>query len=116
MKPVGFAVAAVATIALIPFAAAAAPLETKPINIDVMVCDTPDHAVAYALAIDNGAVDDEAKDVVGRAAGAEVCGKFMGLATVDEEKTVREKGVTYKITAFKFTGVGKMRWSAIPQN
>ncbi len=29
-----------------------------------MLCDSPEHAIDFAVAIDHGAVDDEAKDGV----------------------------------------------------
>ncbi len=87
--------------------------ETKPLNI--MVCDTPEHAIAYTAAIDKGAAADEAKDIVGREAGAEVCDKFIGVASVEQENTLQSQGVIYKIVALKFSGVGKFKWSAIPQ-
>lgn len=88
----------------------------KPVEMNVMLCDTPEHAVAFALTINQGDVDDEAKDKVGKAAGREVCDKFMGLASTGEEQTLLKEGVAYKVTAYQFPGVGKMRWSAIPQN
>jgi hypothetical protein len=98
-----------------PARASDAPRQ-KPIEMNVMLCDTPEHAVAFAVAINHGDVDEEAKDKVGRSAGREVCDKFMGLASVDEERTLMKDGITYKVTAYKFSGVDKMRWSAIPQN
>ncbi len=118
MRRIGFGLAAVSLL-ILAFAAIAANAQGASggeMNMNVMLCDTPEHAIAYAVAINKGAADDEAKDIVGRAAGIEVCDKFMGLASAGEEKTLSEKGVTYRVTAFKFTGVGKMRWSAIPQN
>jgi hypothetical protein len=86
--------------------------ETKPVN--VMLCDTPEHAVAYAAALHKGAAEDEAKDIVGRDAGIEACDKLVGRVSVEEEKTLESLGVIYKVTALKFSGVGKFRWVAIP--
>jgi hypothetical protein len=96
--------------------AAAQTHETKPFTINVMLCDTPERAIAYAMALDGGAAEDEAKDALGRAAGLEVCDKFMGLATVSEQRTLQEKGVTYKVTALHFDGVKTMKWMAQPLN
>ena len=90
--------------------------EQKPVEMNVMLCDSPEHAIAYALAIDNGAVDDEAKDIVGKAAGREVCDKYIGLASPSEQRTVLQKGISYRVTAYQFIGVGAMKWSAVPQN
>jgi len=60
-----------------------------------MLCDSPEPAVAFARAFDAGAVEDEAKDKVGKATGREVCDKFMGLASIGEVRTRRENGVLY---------------------
>jgi hypothetical protein len=84
--------------------------------MNVMLCDSPEHAVAYAIALDNGEVEDMAKNIVGKAAGREVCDKFIGQAAPGEQRTIQENGISYKVTAYKFAGVGAMRWSAIPQN
>jgi hypothetical protein len=97
----------------------AAPLttiEADPFRINVMLCDTPKHAIAYTVAINNGATEEEAKDTVGKQAGGEVCGKFFGFASVDQQRTVTEKGITYEVISYEFSGVGDIRWSAIPQN
>ncbi len=90
--------------------------DTKAVDVNIMVCDTPEHAIAYTAATKKGAATDEAKDIVGRDAGVEVCEQLIGLASVEQEKTLQSQGVIYKIMAFKFSGVGKFRWSAIPQN
>lgn len=105
------------TVCILAFLAASVALAgppAEPFEINVMLCDTPEHAIAYAVAIDRGAADDEAKDIVGRSAGSEVCDKFIGLATVDEERTLREKGVAYKVTALRFDGVKNIKWMAQP--
>lgn len=95
-------------------ASAAPTSDAKQFQINVMLCDTPDHAVAFAIAMDGGAAEDEAKDKVGRSAGVEACDKFIGLATIDEERTLHEKGVAYTVTALRFAGVKSMRWMAQP--
>lgn len=83
---------------------------------NVMLCDSPEHAVAFTVAVNKGDPDDMAKDVVGRAAGAEVCDKFIGRASIEEQKTLWDKGLAYTVMAYKFKGVGAMRWSAIPKD
>jgi hypothetical protein len=95
-------------------ASAGSAADAKPFQINVILCDSPEHAVAFAVAMDGGAAEEEAKDKVGRSAGMEVCDRFFGLATVDEERTLHEKGVTYKVTALRFTRVGSMKWMAQP--
>ncbi len=101
----------IATIAA-PAMVEAAPWEGK---LNVILCNTPENAIAYAVAIEKGAAVDEAKDAVGKKAGADVCDKFIGTASIETEKTQIENGVTYKIVAYTFSGVGAMKWSAIPK-
>ena len=87
-----------------------------PVETNVMLCDSPQHAIDYAVAINNGDVEEEAQNAVGKAAGREACDKYIGLASIDEQRAMSQKGILYKVTAYKFTGVGEMKWSAIPQN
>ncbi len=96
-------------------ASAGSGADTTPFQINVILCDSPEHAVAYAIAMDGGAAEEEAKDKVGRSAGKEVCDKFFGVATVDEERTLHENGIAYKVTSLHFSGVESMRWMAQPQ-
>ncbi len=58
-----------------------------------MLCNSPEHAIDFAVAMDHGAVDDEAKDKVGKAAGRENCDNFMGLASIGEQRMLSEKGI-----------------------
>ncbi len=85
-------------------------------DMNVMLCDSPEHAVDYAVAINNGDVEEEAQNAVGKAAARGVCDKYIGVASVSEQRTITQKGVVYKVSAYKFSGVGEMRWSAIPLN
>jgi hypothetical protein len=108
---------AVSTLAVCVFvssASAGSSADAVPFQINVILCDTPEHAVAYAVAVDAGAAEEEAKDKVGRSAGMEVCDRFFGLATVDEERTLHANGIAYKATALRFTGVKSMKWMAQP--
>ncbi len=108
-------VAGVLAALIIASSASGAPGgDARPFQINVILCDSPEHAVAYAVAMDGGAAEEEAKDKVGRSAGMEVCDRFFGLATVDEERTLHEKGVAYKVTSLRFSGVGSMKWMAQP--
>jgi hypothetical protein len=95
-------------------ASAGSTADAKPFEINVILCDSPEHAVAYAVAVDGGAAEEIAKDKVGRSAGMEACDRFFGLATVDEERVLNEKGVTYKVTSLRFNGVQRMKWMAQP--
>ncbi len=95
-------------------ASAGSSAHAKPFQIDVILCDSPEHAVAFAMDMGAGAAEEEAKDKVGRSAGMEVCDRFFGLATIDEQRTLHEKGVAYKVTSLHFSGVGSMKWMAQP--
>ncbi len=95
-------------------ASAASTSDAKPFQINVILCNSPEHAVAFAIAMDGGAAEEEAKDKVGRSAGVEVCDRFFGLASIDEQRTLHEKGLAYKVTSLHFSGVGIMKWMAQP--
>ena len=96
--------------------AALAQQNTAPglVETNVMLCDSPEHALAYAEIVDGGAAEDEAKDRVGKAAGREVCDKFIGIATTSEQRTMQRNGISYEVIAYKFPGVGRMKWAATP--
>lgn len=115
MRPI-YAVDVLAALFAVSSPLSAQTQDTKPFMINVMLCDTPERAIAYAAALNRGVADDEAKDTLGRSAGMEVCDKFMGLATVGEERTLKEKGITYKVTALHFDGVKNIKWMAQPLN
>jgi hypothetical protein len=106
--------AALASCLAASSASAGSSADAKPFEINVILCDSPEHAVAYAVAVDGGAAEEIAKDKVGRSAGMEVCDRFFGLATVDEVRTLHEKDVTYKVTSLRFSGVQSMKWMAQP--
>jgi hypothetical protein len=108
------AAAILAACAAASSASAGSDADAKPFQINVILCDSPEHAVDYAVAVDSGAAEEEAKDKVGRSAGMEVCDRFFGLATIDEERTLHEKGVAYKVTSLRFSGVQSMKWMAQP--
>jgi hypothetical protein len=112
MKPVaGVTVFAGLFAASLSFLAAQTH-DSKPLQLNVMLYDTPERAIAYSVALDGGAAEDEAKDALGRSVGKEVCDKFMGFATVEQVRTEQKNGVSYKITALKFDGVKDMKWMA----
>jgi hypothetical protein len=84
-------------------------------KLNIILCDTPANAIAYAAAIEKGAAVEEAKDIVGKKAGANVCDKFIGSASIETEKTQIEDGVTYKIIAYTYDKTNSMKWVAIPK-
>jgi hypothetical protein len=90
--------------------------DAKHVETNVMLCDSPEHAIDYAIAINRGDVDEEAQNAVGKAAGREVCDKYIGPASIGVRRVISQNGVLYEVTAYEFEGVGAMRWSAVPQN
>jgi hypothetical protein len=90
--------------------------DAKHVETNVMLCDSPQHAIDYAIAINKGDADEEAQNAVGKAAGREVCDKYIGPASIGERRVISQNGVLYEVSAYEFEGVGAMKWSAVPQN
>jgi hypothetical protein len=70
--------------------------------VDNNLCSGPIDAIRYAGAIANGQESEMAKDVAGRAAGAEVCGRYVGKAVISSQREVNVDGQMYRLTEFKF--------------
>lgn len=81
-------------------------------HVDNVLCETPRYAIAYTAAVGNGEQEEMAKDIVGKAAHREVCGRFVGKAIILEQKTVFEQGAAYRLTAFRFEEDNRVAWVA----
>jgi len=83
-----------------------------PYAVDRYLCETPEYAVDFADAVANNAEEDFAKDIVGKIAKREVCGRYVGTAFIQEQKTMISEGFVYKLTALRFREDGKLAWVA----
>lgn len=81
-------------------------------HVNAYLCETSQYAVEFAAAVSGGDEVDLAKDVVGKVAKREVCGRYVGVASVEEQKVILSGGVMYKITALRFQEDHKIAWIA----
>jgi hypothetical protein len=88
---------------------------SPPFHINAYLCDTPQYAIELASTESRGTEEEVANDIVGRAHKKEVCGKFIGFASVQEQKTILKDGITYKVTALQFKEDDRIAWTAEPQ-
>lgn len=90
-----------------PVLAAAAPQK-----INVILCKTEAQAVAFAAAKFAGKTEPIAIDLVNKASGAEVCGRYVGYAVVESEKTTNQGGTLFMLASMRFVEDGALAWTA----
>ncbi len=83
-----------------------------PYAVDRYLCESEEYAVDFASAVANDAEEEFAKNIVGKIARREVCGRYVGVAFIQEQKTVVSDGFLYKLTALRFREDGKLAWVA----
>ena len=83
-------------------------------HVNAFLCKTPEYAIKFAMVASRVDQDEEASAIVGKAFNGEVCGKYIGFASVDERQTVFEDGIPYKLIALRFKEDNKVAWEAEP--
>jgi len=86
--------------------------DTDSFAVNAYLCETADYAMDFATAVANDAEEEYAKDIVGRIAKREVCGRYIGVAAIQEQKVVINSGIMYRLTAFRFHEDGRLAWIA----
>lgn len=86
--------------------------DAGPFHVNAYLCETSQYAIEFAAAVSRGEEVELAKDVVGKAARREVCGRYIGVASVQEQKIISSDGVLYRITALRFREDSKVAWVA----
>jgi hypothetical protein len=81
-------------------------------SVNAYLCESAEYAVDFAAAIARNAEEEYAKDIVGRIAKREVCGRYVGVASIQEQKVIVNDGALYKLTALRFTEDNKLAWVA----
>ncbi len=76
------------------------------------LCESAEYAMDFAAAVAGNAEEEYAKDIVGKIAKREVCGRYVGVAFVQEQKTVVNDGIIYRLTALRFREDQKVAWLA----
>jgi hypothetical protein len=103
--------AMIATASVAP-AATCQVSDAGPFDVNAYLCETSQYAIEFAAAVSRGEEDESAKDIVGKAAKREVCGRYIGVALVQEQKVILSDGVVYRITALRFAEDNKIAWTA----
>ena len=96
---------------LVAFPAAAGE-QDAPQKINAMLCNTEAQAISLASNLAAGKTEPIAIDAVNKAAGAEVCGRFIGYAVVEVEKTENKDGSLFMLAGLRFAEDGRLGWTA----
>ncbi|MGO9133480.1 MAG: hypothetical protein ACLP8A_05445 [Methylovirgula sp.] len=102
--------AAVLALGLSVIAASDDGAASYPVN--AYLCESAEYAMAFASAIAADNDEEIAKDVVGKIAKREVCGRYIGEAFIQQQKTVVEKGIIYRLIALQFREDKRVAWLA----
>lgn len=102
--------AALATLFLAPQASAQAP--AIPQKLNAILCETEDQAMAFTSAMTSGRTEPIAINLVNRAAGREVCGRYIGYAVVEIEKTENRNGGLFMLAGLRFAEDSRLGWTA----
>ncbi len=102
--------AAIASLMLTAQVSAQAP--ATPQKLYSILCETEDQAMAFASAMSSGKTEPIAINLVNKAAGKEVCGRYIGYAVVEIEKTANHRGSLFMLAGLRFAEDGKLAWTA----
>ncbi len=83
-----------------------------PTKINTILCITEVQAIAFASNMAAGETEPMAINRVNKASGSEVCGRYIGYAVVEMEKTTNYKGGLFMLASLRFAEDGKMGWTA----
>jgi hypothetical protein len=85
---------------------------TAPGKLNAILCTTEAQAIAFASGMAAGQTEPMAIDRVNKASGGEVCGRYIGYAVVEVEKTANYQGSLYMLAGLRFAEDGKLGWTA----
>jgi len=103
--------AAIASVALCAQAVGQLPTPTAQ-KLNAILCETEDEAIAIATSMASGKTEPIAINLVNKAAGAEVCGRYIGYAVVEVEKTENKDGALFMLAGLRFVEDGALAWTA----
>jgi hypothetical protein len=103
---------AVMACLLLPLKAVAQSPATPPQKLNAILCQTEVQAVAFASSMAGGETEPMAIDVVNKASGGEVCGRYIGYAVLEVEKTANHRGSLFMLAGLRFAEDGKLGWTA----
>jgi hypothetical protein len=88
------------------------PPRATPQKLNAILCETEDQAIAIATSMAAGKTEPIAVNLVNKAAGSEVCGRYIGYAVVEIEKTENHKGGLFMLAGLRFSEDGALAWTA----
>ena len=93
-------------------AAAMAQGQVAPQKLNTVLCKTEAQAIAFASSMAGGQTEPMAVNAVNKASGSEVCGRYIGYAVVEIEKTANHRGSLFMLAGLRFAEDGKLAWTA----
>lgn len=97
---------------LLPVQAVKQPPTAPPHKLNAVLCKTEAQAVALAKSVANGNPETIAVNLVNKVAGAEVCGRYIGYAAVEVEKTANDRGDLFMLAGLRFIEDAALAWTA----
>ncbi|HSD92285.1 MAG TPA: hypothetical protein VLB11_04595 [Methyloceanibacter sp.] len=88
------------------------PPTAPPQKLNVVLCKTEAQAIALAAELSNGKTEPIAINQVNKSAAAEVCGRYVGHAVVEVEKTTNHHGALFMLAGLRFVEDGTLAWTA----
>ena len=88
------------------------PPTAPPQALNAIPCKTEAQAIAFASSMASGKTEPIAINLVNKAAGAEVCARYIGTAAVEVEKTTNHKGSLFMVAGLRFAEDGALGWTA----
>ena len=109
--PTKILLAALACLLLSAQAMGQAP-KAAPQKLNAILCQTEDQAIAIASSMASGKTEPIAINDVNKAARSEVCGRYIGYAVVEIEKTENHNGGLFMLAGLRFVEDGALAWTA----
>ena len=87
---------------VLPAAAMAQDQAVAPQKLNAVLCKTEAQAIAFASSMAGGQTEPMAVNAVNKASGSEVCGRYIGYAVVEIEKTANHRGSLFMLAGLRF--------------
>ena len=97
---------------ILPVQAVAQSPTAAPAKLNAVLCQSESQAVALARSIAAGHTETIAVNQVNKAAGAEVCGRYIGVAALEVEKTTNVRGSLFMLAGLRFAEDSALAWTA----
>jgi len=97
---------------VLPAVALAQGPAMSPQKLNAVLCKTEAQAIAFASSMAGGETEPMAVNAVNKASGSEVCGRYIGYAVVEIEKTANHRGSLFMLAGLRFAEDVKLAWTA----